>query len=277
LLDLLGKGSNDPLVAWLRGPLEDPAVVKVIHDCRMDSDALFHLLGIKLANVHDTSCWVSATFSLSKRLNLNDTLEKYGLQVNTARDGDVYTTNKAFWVARPLTVQMIEWASGDVRDMLELQRRQIERATSTVKGKAEAASFESLAAVRTAKFAIVETRHIGRFIGKGGKALHDLELRTKTSIQRVGTAGSFRVQYQDDSSLLAVQRAASSAQTDAEHAKTRSLYGRGGGGGGSIEHSGKSHYSTRCNSDYSDDEDPRVFDSFSAAGIDYWDSGLGYD
>jgi hypothetical protein len=34
--------------------LADSTITKVIHDCRQDSDALFHQLGIRLENVFDT-------------------------------------------------------------------------------------------------------------------------------------------------------------------------------------------------------------------------------
>ena len=48
---------NDPLIKWLKIILEDQNILKIIHDCRMDSDALYHHFDIKLANVHDTSAW----------------------------------------------------------------------------------------------------------------------------------------------------------------------------------------------------------------------------
>ncbi len=38
----------------LKALLEDKTVVKVIHDCRQDSAALFYQKGIKLENVFDT-------------------------------------------------------------------------------------------------------------------------------------------------------------------------------------------------------------------------------
>ena len=44
-------------VAILKRLLESPETVKVIHDCRMDSDVLYHKHGIRLRNVHDTSCF----------------------------------------------------------------------------------------------------------------------------------------------------------------------------------------------------------------------------
>ena len=113
LVDVLDKSHDDSLVIWLRGLLEDPSIVKIIHDCRMDSDALFHLLRINLVNVHDTSCW-HAAITHNSDSNLNTMLMHYRLQPNVFRDKSVYKSNPSFWALRPLTSQMIQWASGDV-------------------------------------------------------------------------------------------------------------------------------------------------------------------
>ena len=42
--------------------LEDTAVVKVVHDCRLDSVALFHQKGIVMSNIFDTQ--VSRNFAV---------------------------------------------------------------------------------------------------------------------------------------------------------------------------------------------------------------------
>ena len=59
----------------LKRLFESKHVMKIIHDCRMDSDALWHHFGIKLERVHDTSCW---HFAVSGRwkAGLNETLER---------------------------------------------------------------------------------------------------------------------------------------------------------------------------------------------------------
>ncbi len=49
IVDVLGKKHNDPLIQWLRVILESDKVKKIIHDCRMDSDALWHLLQVSLS------------------------------------------------------------------------------------------------------------------------------------------------------------------------------------------------------------------------------------
>jgi len=54
LLDLQDKPRSSPVVALVKEFMEDSTVCKVIHDCKTDSEALWHLLGIELKNVHDT-------------------------------------------------------------------------------------------------------------------------------------------------------------------------------------------------------------------------------
>jgi exonuclease 3'-5' domain-containing protein 1 len=44
-------------IAALKKLLESNKVKKIIHDCRMDCDALVHLHGIRVQNIHDTSIY----------------------------------------------------------------------------------------------------------------------------------------------------------------------------------------------------------------------------
>lgn len=84
LFDVLDKRRDDPLVCILRTILEDEQVTKIIHDCRMDSDALWHLLGIRLENVHDTSMWHSSIAGVEDQ-SLDSTLLYYNMKPNTNR------------------------------------------------------------------------------------------------------------------------------------------------------------------------------------------------
>lgn len=155
LLDLLGKTRDDPLVNWLRGILEDASITKIIHDCRMDSDALSHLLGIRLTNVHDTASW-HAVVTGNEDQNLNTVLEHNGIKPNTIRDGNVYITNPAFWATRPLTSKMIEWAVGDVMSLFEVKDKQTAKATASQAQKAAALSDARLSVARDASLANVK-------------------------------------------------------------------------------------------------------------------------
>jgi len=178
ILDVLGKGVDDPLVVWLREVLEDDSVTKIIHDCRMDSDALHHNLSIRLSKVHDTSCWHFVITGLEDQ-NLNNTLTKNGLQPNMVRKSDDYDTNHAFWAIRPLTALMLEWAEGDLRPLFQLQDKQLEKvaampasAQAAQELKANMASQEHCDFARSASVdSFYIHSNVGRFIGKGGSSI----------------------------------------------------------------------------------------------------------
>jgi ribonuclease D len=56
--------------------------------------------------------------------NLNAVAKKYGLRPNTAKNNCIYKTNPSFWTTRPLTEEMIQWASEDVQQLHEIARLQ---------------------------------------------------------------------------------------------------------------------------------------------------------
>ena len=109
LLDMLPHVHD--MIDWLRTLLEHPNVMKVIHDCRKDADALQHHLNIKLVNVHDTSCWHTAITSEVQQ-GLNAVLHYNGLPINNLRDNSIYERVPPFWLDRPMTSQMMAYASG---------------------------------------------------------------------------------------------------------------------------------------------------------------------
>lgn len=84
LFDVHEVAVDAEMVNFLRVVLENPNIIKIIHDCKMDADALFHLLEITLCGVHDTQAW---DFIMKRsELNLNRTLMAYGCQPNVERD-----------------------------------------------------------------------------------------------------------------------------------------------------------------------------------------------
>ena len=196
LLDMLPV-PDAPLVNWLRCILESKSVLKIIHDSRMDSDALKHHLGIELANVHDTSAWHS-----SRDQGLNSVLMSNGLKPNVQRDSSVYADNHAFWATRPLTSRMIEWASGDVALMFDLYREQKKKAS--ISGDELSERYLDMARVMKTKF--ITVRNIGAFIGRSGCNIRSLQNRTNTLIYPHGERGrkQFLVYYADESSLSEV-------------------------------------------------------------------------
>ena len=127
LFDVLGLNSMSDLTIFLKVILEDQSKIKIIHDCKMDADALLHLCGIHLSGVHDTQAWDVALRG-GIGLSLNKTLQAYGCTINAQRDHNLYLGNPSFWATRPLTPLMIDWASGDVRHLFDLHRAQVNTA-----------------------------------------------------------------------------------------------------------------------------------------------------
>jgi len=211
LVDVLGKIPDDPLIDWLRTILESTEITKVIHDCRMDSDALKHHLNIELTNVHDTSCWHHILKGDADK-GLNDTMIEYGLRPNTFRDSSVYQTNPRFWTTRPMTAQMIDWASGDVQNMFQLHELQSGTATERDRLRASSASQKYVDMARTAQIGLVKVRNPGKFIGKRGASIRSLQDQTGTIIYNKGrrTDNTFMVFYHTPEALMKVQQKAHS-------------------------------------------------------------------
>jgi ribonuclease D len=69
----------------LKEILEDASTIKIIHDCRQDSDSLNEFFGIKLAGVFDTSIYHMIVNNTESRENLNNTLATYGCDINPHR------------------------------------------------------------------------------------------------------------------------------------------------------------------------------------------------
>ncbi|KAF0693783.1 Aste57867_15282 [Aphanomyces stellatus] len=128
------------LTEMLKPMLEDTATLKVLHDCRKDSDALFHQFGISLANVFDTQvghaigqlqrikkvkegtkCMqVSAESVVSlgnahhECLAFGDLLWQY-LSIHEDDKADVKKSmTEATWTVRPLSTQLQHYAAVDV-------------------------------------------------------------------------------------------------------------------------------------------------------------------
>ncbi|GFH61095.1 hypothetical protein CTEN210_17571 [Chaetoceros tenuissimus] len=206
LLDL-GKNEGTPdtsVVRALKDLLENEHVIKIIHDCRMDADALFHHHGISLNNVHDTSCFHMHIAGCEDK-NLNHVLVYNGLEANCHREQGIYKRNPSFWSQRPLTKQMIDWASSDVDKLFTLASKQL--ASSINKDSAIAESKKYARYARDMKVATgLHVRCPGLFIGRRGANLRSLQTRTGTLVYQDGSNGWF-VFYHDTSSLDTVKRA----------------------------------------------------------------------
>jgi 3'-5' exonuclease len=213
LVDLSGnRGSR---VAALKKLFECESVVKVIHDSRMDGDALYHIHGIVLKNVHDTSCF---HYVITGRADagLNDVLSGNSLPGNCVRDKSIYATNPRFWATRPLTATMINWAGSDVDKLLKLADKQLQALSNSTPrinfAKEKSTEFTKYTRDRKLARGLVCKVNVGRFIGPRGANLRALQQDTQTVIYKDHTDSPFQketwlVFYNNVSDLSRVKRA----------------------------------------------------------------------
>ena len=185
VFDVQEKPIEDPLVLWLKTLLEDSNITKIVHDCRMDSDALQHCLGITIENVHDTSCWHSVLFA-EVNPGLNQILQRYNIPQNKARDGSIYKKNYEFWKQRPLTPHMIAWAVGDIAGLFAIYDQQKVTSQCEQKSTAQNMSNKAVGWARAAKTCKVEVLNPRNFVGPGGRAVNALRARSNTLLYHRG-------------------------------------------------------------------------------------------
>ncbi|XP_076238381.1 egl_like_exo domain-containing protein [Calliopsis andreniformis] len=108
--------------------LEHPNVTKVIHDCRNDSVNLYGQFKIMLNNVFDTQA-AHAVLQFQetgkpvykvKNVNLNTLCDLYGAPSNPLKEQlkNIYRYNQRYWCRRPLTRDMLIYASSDVLSLV---------------------------------------------------------------------------------------------------------------------------------------------------------------
>ncbi|KAF5294367.1 hypothetical protein FQR65_LT10820 [Abscondita terminalis] len=114
--------------AGLRKVLESRDVVKIMHDCRNDSVNLYQQYDITLQSVFDTQAAHSVlTYQESgravykaKSIALNALCEYYDAPVNPMKEQlkNIYRRDQKFWSRRPLSKEMILYASADVSSLV---------------------------------------------------------------------------------------------------------------------------------------------------------------
>ncbi|KAG5870117.1 hypothetical protein JTB14_026000 [Gonioctena quinquepunctata] len=108
----------------LRTLLESPDIVKIVHDCRNDSVNLHNQFNITLRTVFDTQAAhailnyqeTGRPVYKAKSVALNALCECYGAPINPMKDQlkNIYRRDQKYWSRRPLTREMILYASADV-------------------------------------------------------------------------------------------------------------------------------------------------------------------
>jgi len=202
-----GKNLDRDILKAVKDLLEDANIIKIIHDCRMDSDALFHLHGIDIQNVHDTACF-HEEITGRVDVNLNSVLSYNGIEQNQIRDKNVYKNNYEFWATRPLTKMMINWASADVDRLFDVADKQLDRISRSGKSCAITKSNKNIRHTREMSVESgLSVRNPGLFIGRRGSNLHSLQRITGTLIYACGRGRkNWMVYYANVKDLESVKR-----------------------------------------------------------------------
>ncbi|XP_075522467.1 uncharacterized protein LOC142555472 [Primulina tabacum] len=136
LVDAIEGG--DTLVKACKPALESSYVTKVIHDCKRDSEALFFQFGIRLNNVVDTQIAYSLIKEQEgdKRVS-DDYISFVGLLADPSYCGISYDEKEEvrvllrqdpnFWTYRPFSKQMVRAAADDVRFLLLIYHKMLEK------------------------------------------------------------------------------------------------------------------------------------------------------
>jgi len=111
----------------LRYLLESTKIVKVMHDCRRDSEALYFQYGVTLHGVWDSQIAYSVLSQLKGYktpypIGLNTLLKACSCEENKFKDmvKSAMSAMKNFWEVRPLSRMMIDYAAGDVSNLLRV-------------------------------------------------------------------------------------------------------------------------------------------------------------
>ncbi|KAF3324569.1 Exonuclease 3'-5' domain-containing protein 1 [Carex littledalei] len=121
--------------------LESNYVTKVIHDCKRDSEALYFQFGIKLNNVMDTQIAYSIIEEQEgKKRVTDDYISFVGLLADPRYCGMSYPEKEevrvllrqdpSFWTKRPLSDMMIQSATDDVRFLLYIYSKLMDKLTN---------------------------------------------------------------------------------------------------------------------------------------------------
>ena len=204
IVDFGGGNPDTDIVGAVKKLFEDTRVIKIIHDARMDCDALFHLHNITLNNVHDTSCFHKEITGQQDK-NLNYVLTYNGIEENCVRDSNVYKKNEAYWRTRPFTMEMISWASSDVDKLFEVASKQLKLCSLSQKTCALKNSAKNTVVARDMEVKSgLTVSSPGLFIGRGGSNIRTLQRQTGTLIY--GSRGNWFVYYDNKLSLASVER-----------------------------------------------------------------------
>jgi len=127
LFDVLKGGDRLFVERGLRNLLESNKVMKVMHDCRKDSEALYFQYDVSLRGVWDSQIAYTVLsqlkgFKTPYPIGLNTLLKACSCEENKFKDMVKSAMNAMpnFWEVRPLSRMMIDYAAGDVANLLRV-------------------------------------------------------------------------------------------------------------------------------------------------------------
>ncbi|CAL4975747.1 unnamed protein product [Urochloa decumbens] len=135
LVDAIEGGEE--LIQACKPALESDHITKVIHDCKRDSEALYFQFGIKLHNVMDTQIAYSLIEEQEGKKKNDDYISFVSLLGDPRYYGIPYPEKEEvrtllrqdpnFWKSRPLTDMMVRGAIDDVRFLLKIHEKMMEK------------------------------------------------------------------------------------------------------------------------------------------------------
>ncbi|KAG6626363.1 egalitarian protein homolog isoform X2 [Carya illinoinensis] len=136
LVDAIQGG--EMLMRACKPALESAYITKVVHDCKRDSEALYFQFGITLNNVLDTQIAYSLIEEQEDRpRSTADYISFVGLLADPRYCGISYLEKEEvrvllrqdpkFWTHRPLSDQMVRAAADDVRFLLRIYHKMMEK------------------------------------------------------------------------------------------------------------------------------------------------------
>lgn len=194
-------------IAIIKNILQDLSIIKIIHDCRNDSDALNEFFQITLRGIMDTSVYDMLIRKEKFRQNLNNTLKSYDCDVNDLRNKpkDFYVNNPTYWAERPLTEEQIKCASADVSFLFQLRERILSRLPlnhDIIRAASERAADE-FRSMRCLIDIDVPEEKMGSVFGKNRAVIKKIQRETGALVNVYGTG--FRVLAKDDRSAEAAK------------------------------------------------------------------------
>eukprot|EP01113_Clastostelium_recurvatum_P049161 TRINITY_DN9064_c0_g1_i1.p1 TRINITY_DN9064_c0_g1~~TRINITY_DN9064_c0_g1_i1.p1 ORF type:complete len:546 (+),score=135.51 TRINITY_DN9064_c0_g1_i1:81-1640(+) len=128
--DVLRGGARLFTERGLRQLLQSEKVVKVIHDCRRDSEALYHQYQLRMQGIYDTQVAYAVLsqfqgYRTPFPVGLNTLLRKFQCAENEYKDEVkvAMATQSDYWETRPLTKLMVDYAACDVHNLMPVYEK----------------------------------------------------------------------------------------------------------------------------------------------------------